>query len=642
VSDVGASPSATEFPTARYPVAPRGRELFLLAAGALGVAYGDLATSPLYALRVCFAGPHRVAPDPTNVFGVLSLIFWTLAILVAAKYHAWILRLDNRGEGGILALTGLLRTDRFGSSRARGAVVLMGVLAVALFYGDGIMTPAISVLAAIEGLELVSPDAQAFVVPVAIVLFSVLFFFQRRGIGRIVRIFGLVMLVWFVVIALLGLMAIIRAPQILRAIDPRHALNFFSRNRVAGFWTLGVVFLVATGAEALYADMGRFGKRPMRIDWLLLVWPALVLNYFGQGSLLLREPSDVGNPFFLLAPSWALLPLVGLATAAALIASQAIIAGSYSLTRQTVQLGYLPRVTILHPSRAEMGEIYISGTSWVGLLGTAAVIVYFGNSTRLAGAYGVSIAGVMAITTILACEVSREALGWSRTRAGVVAAFFLGIDLLFLAANLPKVQYGGWISLLVAMVAFVLMTTWRRGRQILGKRLEADTMPLDVFLEGYARKPRLRVPGTAIFMDRISSGTPPALLQNLVHNKAMHERVVFLSVLTDPMPFVSKRRRAEIEELREGFHRITLHYGFMQDPDVPKALNGMKLAGKPIDSMSTTFFLGRETLIPHGTLGMAIWRERLFALMSRNATSAMSFFRLPPNQVVEMGAQIEL
>jgi KUP system potassium uptake protein len=642
VSDAGATPASTNFATARYPVAPRGSELFLLAAGALGIAYGDLGTSPLYALRVCFSGPHRVAPDPANVFGVLSLIFWTLALVVAAKYHAWILRLDNRGEGGILALMGLLRPDRLGSSRARGAVVLMGVLAVALFYGDGIMTPAISVLAAIEGLELVSPNAQVFVVPVAIALFFLLFFLQRRGMGRIAPVFGLAMLVWFVAIALLGLAAIVREPQILRAIDPRHAVRFFSRNGIAGFWTLGVVFLVATGAEALYADMGRFGKRPMRIDWLLLVWPALLLNYFGQGSLLLREPRDVGNPFFLLAPSWALVPLVALATAAALIASQAIIAGSYSLTRQTVQLGYLPRVTILHTSRAEMGQIYISGTSWVGMLGTAAVILYFGNSTRLAGAYGVSIAGVMAITTILACGVSRDALRWSRSKAYVVAAFFLAIDLVFLAANLPKVRYGAWISLVVAAAAFIVMTTWRRGRQILGKRLEADTLPLDVFLEGYARKPRLRVPGTAIFMDRISSGTPPALLQNLVHNKAMHERVVFLSVLTDPMPFVSKRRRAEVESLREGFHRITLHYGYMQDPNVPKALTGLTLAGKPIDLMSTTFFLGRETLIPHGTLGMAIWREKLFAFMSRNATSAMSFFRLPPNQVVELGAQIEL
>lgn len=642
MNDAGATPASTDFGTARYPVAPRGSELFLLAAGALGIAYGDLATSPLYALRVCFTGPHRVAPDPANVFGVLSLIFWTLALVVGAKYHAWILRLDNRGEGGILALLGLLRPDRLGSARARGAVVLMGLLAVALFYGDGIMTPAISVLAAIEGLELVSPDAQVFVVPVAIALFFLLFLFQRRGMERIARIFGLVMLVWFIVIGLFGLAAIIREPHVLRAIDPRHAVRFFLRNGIAGFWTLGVVFLVATGAEALYADVGRFGKRPMRIDWLLLVWPALLLNYFGQGSLLLREPRDIGNPFFLLAPSWALVPLVLLATAAALIASQAIIAGSYSLTRQAVQLGYLPRVNILHTSRAEMAQIYISGTSWVGILGTAAVILYFGTSTRLAGAYGVSIAGVMAITTVLACRVSRDALGWGRARAYMVAAFFLTIDLVFLAANLPKVRYGGWVSLAAAATAFILMTTWRRGRQILGKRLEADTLPLDVFLEGYARKPRLRVPGTAIFMDRISSGTPPALLQNLVHNKAMHERVVFLSVLTDPMPFVSRRRRAEVESLREGFHRITLHYGYMQDPDVPKALTGVLLAGKPIELMSTTFFLGRETLIPHGTLGMAIWREKLFAFMSRNATSAMAFFRLPPNQVVEMGAQIEI
>jgi KUP system potassium uptake protein len=642
VRDAGATPASTDVTTAKYPVSPRGRELLLLGAGALGVVYGDLGTSPLYALRVCFAGPHGVRPDPANVFGVLSLIFWTLLLVVAAKYHAWILRLDNRGEGGILALMGLLRPERLRSAAVQRAVILMGVLAVALFYGDGIMTPAISVLAAIEGLELVSPKAPTVVVPIAIALLFLLFFFQRRGMTRIARVFGLAMFVWFIAIALLGLAAIVRQPQIIRAIDPRHAIRFFSRNGFAGFGTLGVVFLVATGAEALYADMGRFGKRPMRTGWLVLVWPALFLNYFGQGSLLLREPRDVGNPFFLLAPGWALAPLVVLATAAALVASQAVISGSFSLTRQVVQLGYLPRVRILHTSKAEMGQIYISGTSWAGMLGTVAVILYFRNSTNLAGAYGVAIAAVMTITTVLAYGVSRDALQWSRPKALLVAAFFLAIDLAFLAANAGKVRHGGWISLAVAAMAFTSMTTWRRGRQILGKRLEADTLPLDVFLEGYARKPRLRVPGTAIFMDRISSGTPPALLQNLVHNKAMHERVVFLSVVTEPMPFISRRKRTELENLREGFHRITLHFGYMQDPDVPKALTGLEVGGKPIDMMSTTFFLGRETLIPRGALGMSIWREKLFAFMSRNATSAMSFFRLPPNQVVELGAQIEL
>ncbi len=641
MSEAGGTPASTDFTTARYPKSPRGRELLLLCAGALGIAYGDVGTSPLYALRVCFSGTHAVPVNAENVLGALSLIFWTIALVVTLKYHVWILRLDNRGEGGILALMGLVKPERLGSLVRRG-VLTLGVLGVALFYGDGIMTPAISVLAAVEGLELASPATESLVVPLSVAILFFLFFFQRRGTARIGRAFGLLLLVWFAAIALLGLLAIARTPAILAAIDPRHAVLFFFRNGLGGFLALGGVFLVATGAEALYADVGRFGKKPMRLVWTALVWPALVLNYFGQGALLLREPRDVGNPFFLLAPRWALVPLVLLATVAAVIAAQAVISGAFSLTRQAVRLGYLPRVGIVHTSPAEIGQIYISGVSWVGMLGTVAVILFFRNSTNLAGAYGIAISAAMTVTTLLAYGVARDVLGWKAGNALLVALAFLAIDLVFVAANLVKVRHGGWVSLLVAAGAFTMMTTWRRGRQILAKRLEADTLPLDVFLEGYARKPRLRVPGTAIFMDRISSGTPPALLQNLVHNKAMHERVVFLSVVTEPAPFVSKRRRIELEPLREGFHRVTLHFGYMQDPNVPKTLEGLKLEGKGLDMMSTTFFLGRETLIPRGALGMAVWREKLFAFMSRNATSAMSFFRLPPNQVVELGAQIEL
>ena len=642
MSESSKAPASFESATARYAVAPRGRRLLLLSVSALGIVYGDIGTSPLYALRVCFSGRHAVPLQPENVFGVLSVIFWTLLLVVGLKYHAWILRLDNRGEGGILALMGLIPPESGGGPSARRGVFLLGVVGVALFYGDGIMTPAISVLSAVEGLELVSPATETLVAPVSVGLLVFLFITQRRGTTRIGRVFGPLMLLWFVTIAVLGVAAIAKRPEVLGAIDPRHAIGFFSANGLAGFLVLGVVFLVAAGGEALYANMGRFGKKPMRIGWIALVLPALVLNYFGQGALLLGNAGSARNPFYLLAPPWAIVPLVVLATIAALIAAQAVISGAFSLTRQAVQLGYLPRVRIVHTSRAEMGQISISGVSWVGMLGTAGVIVLFQTSTHLADAYGVAIAMAMAVTTLLAYGVSKDVLAWSSARALLATGFFLAIDVVFVAANLVKVPQGGWVSLAVAAATFTAMTTWRRGRRILAKRLEADTLPLDVFLDGVARKPRLRVPGTAVFMDRVSSGTPPALLQNLRHNKAMHERVVFLTVATETVPFVSRRKRVEVETLKEGFYRITLRYGFMQDPDVPRALEGAQVGGRKFDLMDTTFFLGRETLIAHGTLGMAVWREKLFALMSRNATSAMAFFRLPPNRVIELGAQIEI
>jgi KUP system potassium uptake protein len=642
VTELAEAGAVTES-TARYPVAPRGRELALLGVGALGIVYGDIGTSPLYALRVCFAGRHAVAFDPANVLGVLSLVFWTLVLVVGIKYHGWILRLDNRGEGGILALMGLVQpaAERRGPAARRG-IAILSVLGLALFFGDGIMTPAISVLAAVEGLELFSPATEALDVPIAVALLFLLFFFQRRRQARFQRTLGSIMLVWFGVMAVLGMAAIVRRPEVLRAIDPRHAIDFFRHNGPAGFFVLGAVFLVATGGEALYADMGRFGKRPMRVAWLALVLPAVVVNYFGQGALLLGDRNALRNPFYLLAPGWALIPLVVLATVAALLAGQAVISGAFSLTRQAVQLGYLPRVTIIHTSSAEIGQIYIRGISWAGILGTVAVILLFRTSTRLGDAYGLAIAMAMAVTTLLAFSGSVSVLGWSRARAAAVAAVFLLIDLAFIGANTVKIPSGAWLPLLAAAGVFTLTTTWRRGRRILSKRLEADTMPLDVFLDGVARKPRLRVSGTAVFMDRVSTGTPHALLLNLRHNRCMHERVVFLSVMTEPVPFVSRRKRVEIEPLKEGFHRVNLRYGFMQDPDVPKALEGVKIGGQKFDLMDTTFFLGRETLIPKGALGMAVWRERLFALMSRNAASAMAFFRLPPNRVVELGAQIEL
>ena len=464
MSTPAAPRSPAESATVRYPVAPRGRELFLLSAAALGIVYGDIGTSPLYAFRVCFSGGHAVPLQPENVFGVLSLIFWTLALLVGLKYHGWILRLANKGEGGILALLELVRPEGRAIPGVRSTVILLGVLGVVLFYGDGIMTPAISVLAAVEGFELVSPAAQKLVVPVSIALLVFLFVLQRRGTARMGRAFSGVMALWFVTIAGLGLAAILKRPDVLWAVDPRHALSFFSRNGVAGFFVLGAVFLVATGAEALYADMGRFGKGAMQLDWVAIVLPALLLNYFGQGALLLGNPDALQNPFYRLAPSWAVVPLALLATAAALIAAQAVISGAFSLTRQAVQLNYLPRVTIRHTSSSEMGHIYISGISWFGMLGTVAVIVMFPTSTLLADAYGVSIALAMAVTTLLAYPVSRKLLGWGAGKALLVTAFFLSIDVVFIGANLAKVSRGGWVSLAAAALTFALMTTWRRGR----------------------------------------------------------------------------------------------------------------------------------------------------------------------------------
>jgi len=640
VSAAQEPPATSDSGTGRYPVSPRGRELALLGLAALGVVYGDIGTSPLYALRECFSGAHAVPVNRDNVLGVLSLIFWTLVVVVTLKYHTYVLRLDNRGEGGILALMGLVQPERHRAPRSR-PILLLGILGAALLYGDGIMMPAISVLSAAEGLKTAAPSFSPAVVPIAVATLVFIFFFQRRGAARVAAL-GVVMLVWFGTIALLGAIEIAREPGVLAALNPAHAAGFLSRSGIAGFLALGAVFLVATGAEALYADMGGFGRNPMRMDWLLLVGPALALNYFGQGALLLTSPEAVRNPFFLLAPRWAVFPLVVLAIAAAVIASQAVISGAFSLTRQAVQLGYLPRVEVVHTSSEEIGRIYIGNVNVVGMLATIALVVAFETSSRLAGAYGVAVATTMVITTLLAGLVSRRLLGWSALAAVLVTAFFLAVDVAFFAANLVKVRQGGWVSLAVATVAFMAMTTWRRGREILAKRLQADTLPLDVFLEGFARKPRLRVPGTAVFMDRMSSGTPPALLHNLKHNKAMHERVVFLTVATEDVPYVGRKRHVEVEDLREGFYRVTLRYGFMQDPDVPRALERAKAAGFDFSMMDTTFFLGRETLIPRGTLGMTVWRERLFALMSRNATSATSFFRLPPNRVVELGAQIEL
>ena len=621
--------------------APRGRYLALLSLGALGVVYGDIGTSPLYALRECFLGGHGLRLTPANVLGILSLIFWSLLVVISVKYLLFVLRADNRGEGGILALMALARSDR--RSRVnRWLIVPLGLFGAALLYGDGMITPAITVLGALEGLHVATPMFDELVVPFAIVILIALFLIQRLGTAGIGAVFGPVMLVWFAVIALLGAAEIVRHPGVVAAVNPVHAVRFFVDNGSLGFVILGSVFLVVTGGEALYADMGHFGARPIRLAWFGLVLPSLLLNYFGQGALLLRDPAAAENPFFHMGPSWALYPLVVLSTVAASVASQAVISGAFSLTRQAVLLGYAPRTEIRHTSAKEIGQIYIPSVNRWLMIGTILLVLGFETAGNLAAAYGVAVTATMGITTLLLFFVARRIWGWSPLTAALPLVVFLIIDLAFFGASILKIAHGGWFPLAVAVLVFTMMTTWKRGRDLLSARLEADTLPVDLFMQGVARRPRFRVPGTAVYMDRLQTGTPRAVLHNYKHNKVLHERVVFVSVLTQEIPKVSSRKRLTVESLGEGFFRLTLRYGFREDPDVPQALAGVQLDGQELNPMDVTFFLGRETLIPSGALGMPVWRDRLFVWMARNATTATSFFRLPPNRVIELGAQIEI
>jgi KUP system potassium uptake protein len=621
---------------------PRGRYLASLCLTALGIVYGDIGTSPLYAVRECFYGAHRVPVSPENVFGVLSLIFWSLVIVVALKYHVYVLHLNNRGEGGILALMGLVRTGRHRPARLRWLLITLGVFGAALLYGDGMITPAISVLSAVEGLEVATNVFSPFVIPITVVILIGLFLFQRRGTARVGAIFGPVMLLWFACLALLGVLEIVKQPHVLAAVNPVYAVRFFLINRFQGFLVLGAVFLVATGGEALYADLGHFGERPIQIDWFLLVGPALLLNYFGQGALLIGRPDAAHNPFYRLAPAWALYPLVVLATMATIIASQAIISGAFSLTRQAVQLGYLPRVTIVHTSSREIGQIYIPGMNWILMVATVVLVLGFQKSTNLASAYGVAVTTTMVITTFLAYFVARDLLGWKTWASVLVTCGFLFVDLAFFFANMVKVTQGGWFPLGVALAVFTLMTTWRRGRQILGAKLREGAISVDSFLEEVARRAPARVKGTAIFMSRNSEGVPPALLHNFKHNKVIHERVVFLTVVTEERPYTTSDERREIETLGQGFFRLLIRYGFMEDPDIPEALKTVQAPGLEFPAGDTTFFLGKETIFATPKPGMAVWREHLFGAMSRNARSATLFFRLPSNRVVELGTQIEI
>jgi KUP system potassium uptake protein len=621
----------------------RTKDLPVLCLTALGIVYGDIGTSPLYALRECFTGKHGVAPTPENVLGILSLIFWSLVVIVALKYHVYVLRLDNRGEGGILALLGLVRGKRKRRGRLTSLLVALGVFGAALLYGDGIITPAISVLSAVEGLEVATKIFEPYVVPITVVVLIGLFLLQRRGTRGIGSIFGPVMLLWFSTIAVLGVASILREPSVLSAVNPTHAFSFFARNGGRGFLVLGAVFLVATGGEALYADLGHFGDRPIQIDWFGLVGVALVANYFGQGALVLRDADAVSNPFYRLGPPWALYPLIVLATAATIIASQAIISGAFSMTRQAVRQGFLPRMEVRHTSATEIGQIYIPLVNWLLAVLTIALVIGFQRSSNLAAAYGMAVTTTMVITTILAGVVSRTRLGWSLPVAAAVTAGFLVFDLAFFAANLVKIMHGGWFPLAVAAVAFTIMTTWQRGRELLRIRLRGPLVTVDEFRKEAAATEHVSVPGTAIYLSIIPELIPGALRHNFDHNRVLHECIVLLTIVTEEVSHVSEEDRVEIERIDGRFHRILLHYGYMEEPDVPKVLKGLSAPGFVCDPGKASYFLGKESVLPaENRPGMALWREKLFALMTRNAFSAMRSFGLPPEQSIEIRGQIEI
>jgi len=623
--------------------APRGGYLGTLALAALGVVYGDIGTSPLYAIRESFYGPHGIPVTPGNVLGVLSLVFWSLVLVVTIKYHIVIIRADNKGEGGVLALMALVNGSRLARGLTpRRIMIVLGIFGSALLYADGALTPAISVLSAVEGLEIATPALASWVIPVTLGILIGLFLLQSRGTARIGAMFGPVMLVWFAVLGVLGLSEIVRQPGVLAAVSPEHAVRFFAENLGRGFVVLGAVFLVVTGGEALYADLGHFGHRAIQIAWFSAALPCLLLNYFGQGALLLRDPATAENPFYHLAPNWALYPLIVLATAATIIASQAVISGAFSLTRQAVQLGYSPRLRIEHTSSREIGQIYVPAVNWGLMLLTCALVLGFRTSSNIAGAYGVALSTLMLITTLMFYVMSREVWRWSITRAALVVGLFLLMDVPFFAANALKIRYGGWVPLVIAAAVFVLMTTWKRGREILGKRMLEKTMPLKMLLADLAAEPPIRVPGTAVFMYGTTDGTPPALIHNLAHNKVLHEKIVFLTVVTHDVPHVPAAERVTVKRIGKGFHSVIASYGFMDDPDIGDVLGACRVQSLDIRIEGTTFFLGRETLVTSERHGMAQWRENLFAFMSRNALRATAFFKIPANQVFEVGAQVEL
>jgi KUP system potassium uptake protein len=616
--------------------------LAALSLAALGVVYGDIGTSPLYTMKEVFAGNHPIPLTPENVLGILSLILWSLLVIVSVKYVIFIMRADNRGEGGIMALIALALHDARGNPGREKMIMLVGILGAGMFYGDGVVTPAISVLSAVEGLEVATPAFKPFIIPITLLVLFFLFFVQRKGTASIGSLFGPLMMLWFSTLAILGGYNLLAHPGVLRALDPSYGINFLFENRGIAIVAMGAVVLSVTGAEALYADMGHFGRKPIQLAWFGFVLPALILNYFGQGALLLAEPAAVQNPFYHMAPDWALYPLVALSTVATVIASQAVISGAFSVTRQAMQLGFVPRFEVQFTSAKAQGQIYLPGINW-GLFAAVVVLVLgFKSTNNLAAAYGIAVTGDMVITSLLATVVAAKVWGWGWSRAIALFTCFLVVELTFLFANLLKIPDGGWFPLDAGAAVFTLMTTWKRGRQLLAERLSGEGIELEMFIDALLVSMPARVTGTAVFMNSNPAGVPHAMLHNLMHNKVLHERVIVVSVQMFDVPYVPEIDRVEVRKLKGDFYTVVVQYGFKDDPDIPAALFLCGEQCLQFEMMETSFFLGRETLIPKLNSDMALWREKLFIAMFRNAGSATSFFKIPSNRVVELGTQVVL
>lgn len=613
-----------------------------LALAALGVVYGDIGTSPLYTLKEVFAGNHPIPLTPENVLGILSLILWSLIIIVSVKYVMFVMRADNRGEGGIMALIALALHDAKGNAKRERAIMLVGLLGAGMFYGDGMVTPAISVLSALEGLEVATPAFRPYVIPMTLFVLFCLFFFQRRGTASVGALFGPVMMVWFSTLAILGFMNLAAHPGVLKALNPAYGLLFLIENHTIAIVAMGAVVLSLTGAEALYADMGHFGPTPIRQSWFGFVLPALLLNYFGQGALLLVDPASIDNPFYHLAPDWALYPLVGLSTAATVIASQAVISGAFSVTRQAMQLGFVPRFEVKYTSEKEQGQIYLPGVNWGLFFAVVILVIGFQSTNNLAGAYGIAVTGDMVITSVLATVVAAKGWGWGWPRAVSLFACFLVLELTFFFANVLKIPDGGWFPLAVGSLVFLLMSTWKRGSQLLAERLSDESIELQTFIDALLVAMPTRVPGTAVFMTSSPRHVPNAMLHNLMHNKILHERVLIVSVQVFDTPYVPDIDRVDVRKLKANFYSVIVQYGFKDEPDIPHALMHCGQQGLDFEMMETSFFLGRATLIPKIASSMVLWREKIYVAMYRNASSATSFYKIPSNRVVELGTQVVL
>ena len=620
----------------------RSKALAALALGALGVVYGDIGTSPLYAVQVTF-GEQGIPVSPENVLGVLSLIFWSLILVVSLKYVVFIMRAVNKGEGGIMALMALAQRGAHGNARLRRVIVVLGLFGASLFYGDGVITPAVSILSAVEGVKVAAPALDRFIVPITLVIVIALFAVQKRGTATMGAMFGPIMMLWFATLAALGLFQVVQQPQVLYALNPWHAVVFFHDNGAHAFLALGGVVLCLTGAEALYADMGHFGKRPIRIAWFGYVSPALVINYFGQGALLMHQPTAVSNPFFLMVPEGLLYPMIALATVATIIASQAVITGAFSMTREAIQLGFAPRMAIKHTSKETQGQIFLPWVNSILMLLILGAVVGFRSSENLAAAYGIAVTGTMAITTCLALVVARRLWGWNRVLVVFAGVIFLIIDVAFFSANAIKIEHGGWFPLVLGLCSFLIMSTWRKGRELVLRELRQGGLALEPFIESVTAHPPLRVPGTAVFLTANVNSVPNAMLHNLKHNKVLHERNILMTVETLDTPVAEYGERTEITALGHEFYRVVLRYGFAEDPDIPMSMQNCEAKGLGFDMMDTTFFLSRENVIASaGARGMPMWRDKLFAFLTRNASPATAFFRIPGNRMIELGTQVEI